>query len=149
MGNNPWLIPFIIFLGIVGILQPVALVVLWFRKKHTQRDWKAMKYLTLLTVCLIYAGFAFSFRPPYSHMYYVAFPVAMLYSLYCWSEYLKQPRWQKFALVFIVSGIIFSAGLAYNNYKSKSLYVNRRLPQAAIDAKDYRILDERREGARY
>jgi hypothetical protein len=149
MENNPWLIPVIIFLGIIGILQPVALVVLWFRKKHTQRDWRAMKYLTLATVCLIYVGFAFSFRPPYSHMYYVAFPVVMLYSLYCWSEYLKQPRWQKFALVFIISGIIFSAGLAHSNYKSKSLYVNRHLPQAAIDAKDYRILDERREGARY
>jgi hypothetical protein len=58
----------------------------WFRKKYAQKDWRAMKYLTLATVGLIYAGFAFSFRPPHSHMYYVAFPVAMLYSLYCFSN---------------------------------------------------------------
>ena len=125
------------------------MIVLWFRKKHTQKDWSAIKYLTLATVGLLYVSFAFSFRQPYSHTFYVTFPIVMLYSLYCWSEFLKQARWQKFALVFIISGIIFSAGLAYNNYQRVSLYVNRGLPQAAIKAKDYHILDERREGARY
>src|SRR2546421_3316261 len=74
MKNNPWLIPFIIFLGIVGILQPVAMIVLWFRKKHAQKDWSAIKYLTLATVGLLYVSFAFSFRQPYSHTFYVTFP---------------------------------------------------------------------------
>jgi lipoprotein signal peptidase len=147
--NNPWLAPFIIFLGLVGLLQPIALFVLWFRKDHTHKDWKEIRYLTLATILLLYASFAFSFRAPHSHTLYVTFPVVMLYSLYCWNEFLKQPRWRKFAMVFVVSGIIFSTGLAFDNFRRKSLYVDRTIPQAALDAKDYRILGERREGSRF
>lgn len=149
MRNNPWLIPFIVFLGVVGLLQPVALVVLWFRKKHTQKDWSAVKYMTLATVCLLYISFIFSFRPPYSHMFYVTFPVVMTYSLYCWGEFIGQRRWQNFALIFVISGIVFSGGLAWNNYRRKSLYLNRAIAQAAITRRDYRILGERRDGAQY
>ena len=149
MGNNPWLVPLIVFLGLVGIFQPIALLVLWFRKDHTQKDWRGIKYLTLATIGLLYVSFTFSFRAPYSHTFYVTFPVVMLYSLYCWSEFLKQPRWRKFAMVFVVSGIIFSSGLAFDNFRRKSLYLDRSIPQAAIDARDYRILGERREGSRF
>jgi hypothetical protein len=149
MKNNPWLIPFIVFVGIVGLAQPVALIVLWFRKKHSQRDWKAFKYLTLATVCLLYAGFAFSFRAPHSHTLIVTFPVVMLYSFYCWGEFLKSPRWQKFAAVFLICGIVFSAGLAYDNFRRRSLYVDRETPKAAIETRNYHLLGERREGARY
>jgi len=149
MRDNPWLVPLIVFLGLVGLLQPIALIVLWFRKDHTQKDWKAIKYLTLATICLLYASFTFSFRAPYSHTFYVTFPIVMLYSLYCWSEFLKQPRWRRFAMVFVVSGIIFSSGLAFDNFRRKSLYLDRSIPQAAIDSKDYRILGERREGSRF
>ena len=147
--NNPWLVPFIVFLGLVGLLQPIALIVLWFRKVHTQKDWKAIKYFTLATICLLYVSFTFSFRAPYSHTFYVTFPVVMLYSLYCWSEFLKQEHWRKFAMVFVVSGVIFSTGLAFDNFRRKSLYVDRSIPKAALDAKDYRILGERREGSRF
>lgn len=52
-------------------------------------------------------------------------------------------------MVFVVSGIIFSTGLALDNFRHKSLYLDRGIPQAAIDAKDYRILGERREGSRF
>ena len=149
MGKNPWLVPLIVFLGLVGFLQPIALVVLWFRKDRTHKDWKGIKYLTLATICLLYASFTFSFRAPHSHTLYVTFPIVMLYSLYCWSEFLKQPRWRRFAMVFLVGGIIFSTGLAFDNFRRKSLYVDRGIPQAAIDAKDYRILGERREGSRF
>jgi hypothetical protein len=149
MKNNSWLIPFIVFLGLVGLAQPIILLILWFRKNHSQRDWKEVKYLTLATVSLLYVGFAFSFRPPQSHTLIVIFPIVMLYSLYCWSEFLRQPRWQKFAAVFLICGIIFSAGLAYDNYWRKSLYVDRETPKSAIETRNYRVLGERREGARY
>ena len=149
MKNNPWLIPFILFVGIVGLAQPIVLLILWFRKNHSQRDWEAVKYLTLATVCLLYVSFAFSFRAPQSNTLIVIFPIAMLYSLYCWSEYLRRPRWQKFAAVFLICGIVFSAGLAYDNYQRKSLYIDRETPKAAIETRNYHLLGERREGARY
>ena len=149
MRENPWLIPFVIFLTVIGILQPIALLILWFRRKHSLKDWKAMKYFTLATVVLIYVSFLFSIKIPLSHTFYITLPIAMLYSFYCWNEFLKKKSWQKFALVFIICGIIFNIGLAVNNYSRVSLYVERAKIVEAIKARDYRIFGERREGARY
>ena len=149
MKENPWLIPFVIFLTVVGILQCIAMLILWFKKEHTQKDWKPVKYFTLGTVVLLYVTFLFSMKSPLSHTFYVTFPVAMLYSLYCWSEFLKKRRWQRFALILLVCGVVFEAGLAANNYSRVSLYVERSRIIEAIKARDYRLLGERREGARY
>ena len=149
MRENPWLIPFIIFLTLVGILQPIAMLVLWFKKEHSQKDWKLMKYFTLGTVVLLYLCFLFSMKPPHSHTFYVTLPIAMLYSFYCWEEFLKKKSWQRFALVFIICGILFNAGLAVNNYTRTSLYLERSKIVEAIKARDYRVLDERRVGSRY
>jgi hypothetical protein len=149
MRENLWLIPFVIFLTVVGILQAVAMLVLWFKKNHSQKDWRAMKYFTFATVVLLYVSFLFSIKSPHSHTFYITLPVAMLYSFYCWNEFLKQKGWQKFALVFISCGIIFNIGLAVNNYSRVSLYVERNKIVEAIKARDYHILGERRAGARY
>ncbi|MCU1265283.1 MAG: hypothetical protein JWM21_1601 [Acidobacteria bacterium] len=140
-----WLIPIILFLGIAGIVQPIAMVILWFKKSHSRSDWQAIKYLTLATVVLLYVGYAFSMKAPLSHTLYVVFPLVMLYSLYCWNDFLaRSRRWQTLAALFLICGIIFSAGLAYDNFKSRSLYLNRDLPKAAIEKKDYRMFGLRR-----
>jgi len=149
MRDNLWLAPFVVFLTLVGILQSIALLVLWFRKKHQHEEWKAIKYFTLATVALLYLLFIFSMKAPVSHTFYVTFPVAMLYSLYCWSEFLKRRGWQTFAKVFIVCGLIFHIGLAVDNLKRVSLYLQRDKIVEAIRTRDYRLLGERRAGARY
>jgi hypothetical protein len=149
MKQNPWLIPLVIFLTPLGILQSVALLVLWFRKKHTQKDWKAVRYFTLATVMLLYFCFLFSLKLPVSHTFYITLPVAMLYSLYCWSEFLKKRGWQTFAKVFIVCGLLFDIGLAVSNYRQVSIFGERSKIQEAIKVKDYRVVGERRAGARY
>ncbi|MEP6570054.1 MAG: hypothetical protein ABJC10_09790 [Acidobacteriota bacterium] len=149
MKQNPWLIPVVAFLTVIGILQCVAMLILWFRKVHPQKDWKAIKYLALATVVLLYISFLFSMRSPLSHTFYVTFPVAMLYSLYCWSEFLTRNRWQTFAKVFIICGLIFDVGLAVSSFRQVSIYREREKVVEAIEAKDYRILGERRIGSRY
>lgn len=149
MKESPWLIPFIAFLTVTGILQCIAMLVLWFRKTHTQPDWKAMKYFTLASVLLLYVSFLFSMKSPVSHTFYVMFPIAMLYSLYCWSEFLRKKSWQRFAVVFLVSGIIFHIGLAVSNFKHVSIYRERAKVVDAIKMKDFHLLGERRDGSRY
>ena len=149
MKENPWLIPFVVFLTLAGILQCVAMLVLWFKKEHAQSDWKAVKYFTLGTVVLLYFSFLFSMKLPHSHTFYLTFPIAMLYSLYCWSEFLNKTGWQKFAAVFIICGLIFDIGLAVSNLKHVSIYTERARIVEAIKAKDYRIVGERRTGSRY
>jgi hypothetical protein len=149
MRENPWLIPLVIFLTVVGILQPIGSLILWFQGNHSVKDWKAMKYFTLATVVLLYVSFLFAIRKPLSHTFYITLPIAMLYSFYCWNDYLKKKSGQKFALVFIICGILFNVGLAVNNYSQVSLYLERDKIVEAIKARDYRIVGERRAGARY
>jgi len=141
--NNLWITPFAIFVGDVGIIQRVAMLFLWFSRKQPQEDWKRLKYFTLFTLLVVYAGFAFSIKEPASHTFYVVFPVAMIYSFYCWSRLFKKQVWRKLAAVFLISGIIFHFGLAISRRPGKSLYKDRSLPKLAIEKKDYRILGER------
>jgi hypothetical protein len=147
--ENLWLAPLIVFLTVVGILQPVAMLIIWFSKKHQQADWRAIKFFTLATVILLYISFLFSIKAPLSHTFYVTFPVAMLYSLYCWDKYLIKPFWRKFAVLVVACGLIFHAALAVHNYSRISIYVDRKKVSEAIKNSDYRLLDERRPGARY
>jgi hypothetical protein len=147
--GHRWLIPLLLFLTVVGILQCIAMLVLWFKKAHQQQDWQAVKYFTLATVVLIYISFLFSIKAPLSHTFYLTLPVAMLYSLYCWSAFLQKRYWQRFAVLFLVCGIIFEAGLAAHNYSRVSIYVDRQKIDEAIKNRNYHLLGERRIGAKY
>lgn len=144
-----WLAPFAFFLFAVGVAQVAALLGSWFLREHTQRDWRAIKYLVLFNVALLYLCFLFSLKPPQSNHLYVTLPLPVLYAFYCWERLLKRPRWRKLAAAVLVCGIVFHTGLALYNLPRVSLYVDRGAAQRAVDARDYRILGERRPGTRY
>jgi hypothetical protein len=149
LGRHPWVIPFAVFAGLVGILQPLAMLILWFTKNRGQEDWRPVKYLTLWTVCLLYVSFMFARKEPASHTFYVVLPLAMIYSFYCWNTFLQKRGWRIFAAIFIACGILVNIALALDHYRINSLYANRSPAQSAIDAKNYLLLGERRSGARY
>lgn len=142
--QNLWVTPFAVFVGIIGIVQPIILVILWFSKKHSNKDWREIKYFTLFTMLVVYLSFTFSVKGPSSHTFYVVFPVAMIYSFYCWSKFFKSQVFRKFAVIFLLCGVIFHMGLAISKAPERSLYKNRHLVKSAIEKKDYRILGERR-----
>lgn len=144
-----WLAPLALFLFAVGVAQVAALLGSWFLRGHTQRDWRAVKYLALFNVVLLYLCFLFSLKPPQSNHLYVTLPVPVLYAFYCWERLLARPRWRKLAAAVLVCGVLFHAGLALHNLPRVSLYVERDAAQRALDARDYRILGERRPGTRY
>jgi hypothetical protein len=147
--REPWLGPFAGFLLLVGILQAIAMFVMWFSRNRSQLDWGAIKYLTLVTVCLFYVSFVFAFSGPNAHKLYVALPIAMTYGFYCWSKYLENSRWRVFAMICLTCGIVFHIGLGVDNLSRSSLYANREAVKRAISERDYRIAGERREGSRY
>jgi hypothetical protein len=150
--QEPWLIPIVLFLFVVGTLQVIALIISWFRRDHGQPDWKAIKYLFLINVLLVYMSFLFSMKPPQSNHLYVTLPIAMIYSLYCWSSFLQSQRRKIFTVIFammIISGIVFHSGLALHNRPRISLYTERDLVELAIQKKDYRVLGERRPNTLY
>jgi hypothetical protein len=144
-----WLVPLTLFLLVIGILQPIAMIVLWFRKLSLQEDWSAIKWLALASVLLLGVSFLFSIKAPVSHTFYVLFPIAMIYSLYCWSGFLRKRAWQKFAAICLACGILFHAGLAAHNFSRHSLYIDRNIPQTAIRSKDPSVLGQRRPGFLY
>jgi hypothetical protein len=144
-----WLVPFALFLGAVGIIQPAAMVALWFRRQSARGDWPAVKWLALLTVLLLCALFLLTPKLPASHTFYVTFPLAALYGFYCWDALLARRGWRVFAAVFLACGVVFHLGLAAHNFSRVSLYADRSAVQSAISTKNYQLLGERRPGSLY
>jgi len=149
VAEQPWLAPLALFLVAVGVAQVAALLGSWFLRAHRQPDWRAIKYLALFNVLLLYALFLFSIKPPQSNHLYVTLPIPVLYAFYCWERLLARPRWRKLAAAVLACGVLFHAGLAAYNFSHVSLYVDRRAVQSAIDERNYHILGERRPGSRY
>jgi hypothetical protein len=96
-------------------------------------------------------SFWFTVRGPDAHRYYAFFPFAMVYSLYCWDFLAGSKRWKWIAVIFIAVAIFFQAGYAIEKGKeSKSNYLmDKEKIAKAIDAKDYKLLGERRPDSLY
>jgi hypothetical protein len=148
--ENLRLAPLALFLGVVGLLQPALMIVLWFRRKGAHDDLPQIKLLALSTVVLLCALFLFTPKLPASHTFYVTFPVAALYGFYCWDAPLQRRRaWRVFAAVTLACGVLFHAALAAHNFARVSLYTNRRAAASAIEEKNPALLGERRPGSLY
>lgn len=147
--ENLWLAPAAVLLGVVGLLQPAAMIALWFRRNEAREDWPRVKLLALLTVALLCALFLFTAKLPASHTFYVTFPVAALYGFYCWDAPLRRRGWRVFAAALLACGVVFHAGLAAHNFARVSLYADRRVPAAAVGAKNPSLLGGRRPGSAY
>lgn len=147
--RHAWMIPFALLAGATGLLQPAAMIGFWFRRNGMAAGWRAIRWTTLAAVALLYISFLFSFRDPSSHTFYLMLPVVFLYGFYCWEPLLRRRAWQVFAVSFLVAGVLFHVGVALDRLPTTSLYRDRARVVRAIEAKDYRIVGERRPGSRY
>ena len=141
--RHPWVIPFAAFLFILGYLQPIVLAVEFFRSKP-QPSWPAVRLLVAGLMLVLLVAFSFSVTGPHSHTFYLAMPVAMLYSMYCWAPWLERPAWRRFSAVVLISGMIVSASFMVDFGPSGSLYHDRARVIRAMQDGDYHIVGERR-----
>jgi len=111
--------------------------------------WTGVKALAAATILLTWTAFLFTIREPWSLTFYLALPVAFLYSLYCYAWFLKGRWWLALAALVLVSGVVTQTALAWRSYHERSLYIDREAPAEAISERDYRLLGERRPGALY
>jgi hypothetical protein len=120
-----------------------------FTSKPAVPEWRAMRLLFAMTILLLYASFAFCRKVPRSHTFYVTFPVAMLFSLYCWNEFLQRRAGQVAAAALITLGIVFQ--VAYVTHKSTNhpWALDRLEIQRALDSGDYESYAARRSGMLY
>jgi hypothetical protein len=145
-----WLSPVLLLVTAVGIVQVIAMM--WmalFAEKPGVPEWRAMRLLFGVTILLLYVGFAFCRKVPHSHTFYVTFPVAMLFSLYCWNEFLQRRTGQAIAAVMIALGIVFQVTFVIHMSTNHPWALDRLEIERALNAGDYLLYAARRSGTRY
>jgi hypothetical protein len=148
--QHPWMAPIVVSLLAVGIFQPVAMVLIsLYGKQRDTPGWRAIRALCFATVGLLYLAFAFAPKRPHAHALYVTFPVAMIFSLYCWNEYLQRRQWQICAGVLLAFGIAFDVSLTLYGQAHHPWAEDRTRIERAIRDGDYREFGERRPGSLY
>lgn len=144
--QNWWCIPAVIFGLVAGAAQVVWMIIFWFRQSSLP-GWNTLKWFVVILIGLLYFSFLFSIKGPASHTLYLAFPVAMLYSFYCFDGLLQKKFWRGAAMVLIVCSLFFHGCLALYMLPKRSLYRDRPLVVKALSLNDYRILGERSKTA--
>jgi len=145
--RQPWILPFAIFVTILGFVQPVMMAIAWVKRRGAEdAAWNRMRWLAALTVLWIGVAFMFSARRPLAHTFYVMFPVAFLYAAYWWVRS-ATPHWHRLAAAAITAGIVMHIGLAIDRAPRLSMYVDRALVAQAIAARNDRFLGDRRDSA--
>jgi hypothetical protein len=147
-----WLAPLAIVVGVIGVIQPVWMLIDWARSPRrwpepaTRARWQALRALVGGSVLLVYASYWFVMEPPQAHAFYVLAPIAFLFAAYWWTL-IDSPRARRIAAVVLALSVIFHAGLAWTQTPEISLYKNRGVVAAAVRLKAPEMFAHRREFA--
>ena len=82
-------------------------------------------------------------------MYYLFLPLIAVYYFYLWSRLANKPRWRLFGTACLIASLLFQTGFMIEMLKKQSFLSDRGRIVTAIQAKDYRLLAERRSWAIY
>lgn len=144
ISEHPWLAPFAVVVGLAGLIQPVVMAVMWFKKNPGDPHWRPLKWMVLATIVFLYFSyFLASNKDPQAHAFYVVAPLAMLYAFHCFRQ-IDSSRFRTVAAAVLVLGAVYHAGLAAARLGERSLYKNRRVVVAAMNTKIPEILGHRR-----
>ena len=141
---HPLLAPPAVFLTILGLIQPFALLWGLVIGTGSGADRLRLRGLTVFTIALLYGAFLFSIKGPASHTFYVTFPIAFLFSLHVWERLYARRGIAALAAAAVIAGVLFHGGLAAARAPRISMYRDRAVPMRAIQLRDYRILGVRR-----
>jgi hypothetical protein len=144
ISEHIWLAPLAVIVGVAGVVQPVLMALLWFRKDPANAHWRPLKWIVLATIVVLYFSyFLASNKDPQAHAFYVVAPLAMLYAFHCF-RLIDSPRVRRVAAAVLVLGVAYHAGLAAVRFGERSLYKDRRVVTAAIATKVPEVLGHRR-----
>jgi len=147
--RHPLLIVPAVTLGLVGLIQPVVLLYCWFLKSPTGPGWQPLRWLVVAAVVVAEVSFWFTIKRPLSHIFFVFFPLLMIYSCYCWVRFAPSRSWRVLAKTFVVASVLFQIGYAIAMAPGSSLYQERSLVSKAIRERNYQLLGERRPKSLY
>ena len=147
--RHVWLIPFGAVVWFVGIVQPIWMLVEIVRspsrwpRPDTLLQWRAMRWLLLASVLMVYLSYWFVMEPAQAHAFYVLAPIALCLAAYCWT-FVDSPVLRRVAAIALAVNVAFHAGLAAAQAPEKSLYKHRDIVVAAIETKQPEVLAHRR-----
>lgn len=139
-----WAAPFTIFVTAAGVLQLIAMVVLFFNKRNQSLGWKSVRSFTLVTFVLLVSSSLFSRVPPYGHSSAILFPVAVIYMHHCFSGLVARKWFRRLLWMVVASSAIMYISIGIKNFRTISIYTNRVVVQKALDENNYQYLGKRR-----
>lgn len=156
----PWLFPcglFLILAGWIqplvmlglGLIQPLVLLAKGKIKSAFRPDALAVYLLAWAAFLTLYMSFWFTQKEPVAHIYFVYFPVVVLFSFYVWDRLAVKPICRILGRICLVVSFFFQLGLILHRMPQQSLYLNRDQVAKAIQDKNYHLLGERRAGSLY
>jgi hypothetical protein len=145
----PWLWPPVVFLTLIGWLQPFAILIAgWFpNRRNPDNLW--IQTLTFLALLGIWFCFWFTTNGPAAHMYYSFLPLVALCYFYTWGRLAPYKGWGIFGVVCLMASFWFQTGFMIQKAKGESFFYNRPKVAQALEKKDYRIVAERRPWVLY
>lgn len=151
-GRHPWLAPAAIAVFLVGVAQPLWMLVDACRPMRQwpasipRPKWEALRRLVVASVLLIYTSYWFVLEPPQAHAFYVLAPIAFVFAAFWWS-FVDSPRARRIAAVVVILNVGLHAGLAWTQAPELSLYKNRSAVAAAVRLKAPEMFAHRRDFA--
>jgi hypothetical protein len=145
--QSPWLIPFVVGLGIIGLVQPLLMLVFLFRPRFLKLEgdqYRNVRWLVVTTLIFLCVVFLFTSRPPIARNYYILSPVALLLGYLALGSLVQTRRARRWAGGILAAGAILNVGLAAQRFSVDPWASRRSTVVRAIRERDYRILGERR-----
>ena len=136
-----------LFLWVVGLVQPLFLLVMGFIRDPRHKDWKTVHLIAGISLLLIWTSFWFTSKPPQAHIYYILLPLIAVYSFYIWGRLAVHKKWRIFGIICLAASLWFETAYLIRELPMGSLYSNRAKVANAINHKDDTLLGERRPGS--
>ena len=126
-----WLAPFAAVVWIAGLIQPLWMFREWFRTSAPRPDWKALKWLVVATIVIVYLSYWWVMEPSQAHAFYAVAPVAIVFAAYCWT-FIDSRAWRRVAGVLLAVNAVFQMGLVRARAPERALDSNRAVVAAAV-----------------
>ncbi len=136
-------------LWIAGLLQPLVLLLGWFKQRPPLPQWREVKWLLLGILLMAEVSFWFTIKRPYSHIFFVLLPFVAAYACYVGAFFGDSKAGRVLTKVLVAFSVFFWAFYAPSFEPQYSIYPQRAMVAKAIQEKDYHLMGERRPGSLY
>ena len=150
--QSPWLIPFAVALGIVGLAQPFVILIVLFVPSLLKVEgdpFRNIRWLVVGTLGLTWVAFWFTSRPPITRNYFILCPLALLTGYLAFGSLIRTTAAKRWAVAAIAAGTVLHIGLAARRLSTDPWTGRRSTVMRALQERDYRILGERRPHTLY